>query len=68
MVTVYKTIIRDTFSHASISRSSSLFHSGLFNPITSILIISKSKKNFTGKVVDANILQEKIACGEESHA
>lgn len=67
MATVYKTIIRDTSSHASISRSSSLLYSGLFNPITSILIISKERKKLAGKVVDANILQEKVACWAESH-
>lgn len=43
IVTVYKTTIRDISSHASISRSSSLLHSGLFNPVTSTLITSKRK-------------------------
>lgn len=59
MVTVYKKIIRVTSSHAYISRRSSLLHLGLFNSVTNILIISKRKTKFTGKVVDANILQEK---------
>lgn len=63
MTTVYKTTIEDTSSHASIRRS--LLHSGLFKPVTSIFIISKRKKKITGKVVGANILQDKIACVEE---
>lgn len=59
IVTVYKTTIRGTSSHASISRSSSLLHSGLFNPVTSTLITIKrkeKKKKVAGKVLDANIL------------
>lgn len=48
-VSVYKTITRATSGHASISSSSSLFPSGLFNPIISILIISKIKKRKLGR-------------------